>query len=102
MSFQLLDDRVAIIADPEPDEKTSDAGLILPETTNTFEPRYGTVAEVGLGHVSEFTHKYVTPSVEVGQRVMFHPHVGEKWKIEGTEYRILNVREIIGIEIGGE
>ena len=98
MAFQLLEDRIAVTVDPEAEKKT-DSGLVLPDTTNTHEPRYGTVAGVGAGHKSEYTGELVTPNVTVGDRVFFHNLSGETWKIDGTEYRILNVREIIGVDI---
>jgi chaperonin GroES len=97
MAFSLHSDRIAVIADPL--ETTTKSGIHLPETALDYnEPRYGTVAVVGIGHRSEATGELVPMDFAAGQRVFFHKGVGERWVFEDTEYLVLSPREIIGIQ----
>jgi co-chaperonin GroES (HSP10) len=96
MPFQLLDDRVAVIADPL--EEVSASGLILGDA-GLSPLRYGVVANVGLGHISDTTGECVVPNLVEGERVFFHRTSGQPLEIEGTEFIILAPREIIGISV---
>ena len=96
MSFRLLEDRVAILADEVKD--TTESGIVLLPDSAAQEPiRYGTVAAVGEGHKSEYTGICVSPGVNPGDRVFFNRHSGSTLEIEGVEYLFLNKSEIIGI-----
>lgn len=100
MSFSLNSDRVAVIADPL--ETKTAAGLHIPDSAQDYqEPRYGTVAVVGVGHRSETTGELVPMDFNEGDRVFFHKQAGEVWKVEGTEYLFLSPREIHGIADAG-
>jgi chaperonin GroES len=95
MSFRLLHDRIAVIA--EPISETTESGLIIGEAV--MSPlRYGTVANVGTGHVSEHTSELVPMILSNGDRVFFHRVSGQPLEIEGVEYVILSQAEIIGID----
>ena len=98
MAHKLQGDRVSVIADPV--VTTTASGLELPESAVNNVPRYGTVAEVGTGHRSEQTGELIPIDLEPGDRVFFHRVSGEVWEIEGTDYLVLNPREIIGVGIG--
>ena len=56
MSFRLLHDRIAVLADEVSD--TTESGLIVTESAQS-PLRYGTVANAGLGHRSEHTGESV-------------------------------------------
>lgn len=95
MSFRLLHDRVAVLADAQ--AETTESGLIIGEAV--MSPlRYGTVANVGTGHVSEHTSDLVPMILQVGDRVFFHRASGQPLEIDGVEYVILSQGEIIGID----
>ena len=96
MSFRLLHDRIAVLADQVSD--TTESGLIVTESAQS-PLRYGTVANAGLGHRSEHTGESVSLDVKEGDRVFFHRSSGQPLEIENVEYVILSNSEIIGIEI---
>ena len=92
MSFQLLDDRIAVMADEV--EETAPSGLIL--TDSAMSPlRYGTVIHVGTGRTENGVNVPIT--VAVGDRVFWHRSSGGPLTIEGDEFIILGNREIIGV-----
>ena len=96
MTFRLLEDRVAVIADEI--KETTESGLVLLPDSAAQEPiRYGTVHAVGEGHKSDYTGVCVHPGVIEGDRVFFNRHSGSTLEIDGTEYLFLNKSEIIGI-----
>lgn len=94
MSFRLLHDRIAVIADEW--SEVTESGLIVTEAAQPVL-RYGTVANVGTGHVSEHTSELVPMILQVDDRVFFHRASGQPLEIEGVEYVILSQAEIIGI-----
>ena len=103
MSFSLLSDRVAVLADEEPVEKTTVSGLVIPVgDAGPLTATYGTVAFVGIGHRSEHTGELVEMDVKPGQRVFFHPSSGSEWELEGTKYKILAPSELVGIDTSDE
>ena len=68
MSFTLLSDRVAILPDEAPKEKTTDSGLVIPlGDAGPLRPVYGEVRHVGIGHRSEHSSQLVPIDVEVGR-----------------------------------
>jgi chaperonin GroES len=82
-------------------ESKTASGLHIPEGAQDYqEPRYGTVAVVGIGHRSEQTGELVPMDFKVDDRVFFHKAAGEVWKFDGTEYLVLGPREIIGKDDG--
>jgi co-chaperonin GroES (HSP10) len=93
LSFQLFDDRVAVIADEV--EEVAPSGLILTESAQT-PLRYGTIANVGTGHVSDQTGQPVPINCSAGDKVFWHRASGQPLTIAGVEYVILQPREIIG------
>ena len=95
MTFVLKGNRIAVDADKV--NTTTDFGLELPDSVLTNEPRYGTVVAVGAGNRSDHTGELMPPDLEPGDRVFFHRHAGETWKIGATEYLILGAEQIIGV-----
>jgi chaperonin GroES len=95
MSFRLLHDRIAVLADEIPE--TTESGLIISEAAQS-PLRHGKVATVGQGHRSEHTNEPVALDVQEGDRIFFHRASGQPLEIEGIEYVILSNAEIIGIE----
>ena len=94
MAFRLLHDRIAVLADEI--SETTQSGLIVTEAAQS-PLRYGTVANVGTGHVSEHTGELVGMLLAEGDRVFFHRASGQPVEIEGVEYVVLSQSEIIGL-----
>lgn len=96
MSFRLLHDRIAVLA--EEVAETTASGLIVTEAAQT-PLRYGVVTHVGQGIRSAETNEPVSLDVAEGDRVFFHRVSGQPLEIEGVEYVILSNAEIIGINV---
>ena len=95
MAFQLLHDRVAVIADEI--AETTASGLIVAESAQS-PLRYGIVASVGLGNRSDRTNSHTSLDVSEGDRVFFHRSSGQPLEIDGVSYVILLNAEIIGVD----
>ena len=95
MSFRLLHDRVAVLADEIPE--TTESGLIITEAAQS-PLRHGVVTHVGKGHRSDITGNNVDLDVQEGDRVFFHRSSGQPLEIENVEYVILSNGEIIGVQ----
>lgn len=94
MTFRLLEDRIALIADEL--AETTESGLIVTESAQPVL-RYGTVAIVGLGRRSEQSGEIIPIDVKEGDRVFFHRSSGQPLEVEGIEYVFISPREIIGL-----
>ena len=94
MAFRLLNDRIAVI--PHGVEETSASGLILGESAQG-PLRYGIIAHVGNGHVSEHTGERIPLDFVPGDEVFFVRFGGQPLTVDGTEYIFLNPNEIIGV-----
>ena len=95
MTFRLLEDRIAVIADEI--SETTVSGIIVPESGQEIL-RYGTVALVGVGRRSEQSGELVPIDISEGDRVFFHRASGQPMEIEGMEYVVLAPREVIGVQ----
>lgn len=94
--IHLLHDRVAVIADEV--VTTTPSGLHIPEDSSAQEIlRYGKVAIVGTGRVSESGQR-VPIDVTVGQRVFWHKFSGQPLTFDGQEYIFLGSGDIIGVD----
>lgn len=94
MSFELFEDRIAVIPDEE--SETTDAGLLLVSDSARESMRYGTVAVVGKGHRGD-RGDLIPIDVEPGARVFWSRPSGSEITVEGTKYLFLASREIVGV-----
>lgn len=88
-----LGDRVIIEVAKE--EEKSVGGIVLASTAKE-KPQNGTVVAVGEGRLLENGTKAAV-QVAVGQTVMFEKYAGSEVKYDGTEYLIVNEKDIIAI-----
>ena len=96
MKFRPLHDRVLIeVLDGE--EKTS-GGIIIPDTAKE-KPQEGKVVAVGSGTRTD-DGKVLPMDVKVGDYVLFGKWSGTEVKIDGKEYSIMKVSDIMGISKG--
>lgn len=96
--FRLREDRIALIADPPPEDVTP-SGLILMEGSDAGEQmQFGTIVHVGSGHVSDALGQSVLIDLEEGDRVFFNKHsAGPPIEILGEKYTILHAGQIVGV-----
>ena len=75
--------------------QTTTGGIILPDSARE-KPQKGSVVAVGTGRTLDNGNKEPM-DVKVGETVLFAKYGGSDLKYEGTEYKILSIRDILGI-----
>ena len=75
--------------------QTTTGGIILPDSARE-KPQKGEVISVGTGRTLDNGNKEPM-DVKVGEIVLFAKYGGSDIKFEGTEYKILSIRDILGI-----
>ena len=93
ISVRPLDDRVLVR--PEQAEERTAGGIVLPDTAKE-KPARGEIVAVGVGKLLE-NGKRVSPSVKVGDRVLYGKYAGSEVKVGGVEHSILRESEILAI-----
>lgn len=86
-----LEDRVAI--QPLDAEQTTASGLVIPDTAKE-KPQHGKVVAVGPGRIDD-KGKRVPMDIAEGDVVIYSKYGGTEIKHEGTEYLILNARDVL-------
>ncbi len=89
-----LGDRV-VVRSLEAETKTS-SGLVLPDTAQE-KPQLGKVVAAGPGRMTD-EGKRLPMDVKEGDTVVYAKYGGTEIKIEGTEYMILQERDILAIK----
>jgi len=75
--------------------ETSTGGIILPDSARE-KPQKGEVIAVGSGRILDNGNKEPM-DVNIGEVVLFAKYGGTDIKFEGTQYKILSIRDILGI-----
>lgn len=75
--------------------QTTTGGIILPDSARE-KPQKGEVVSVGGGRTLDNGNKEPM-DVKVGEIVLFAKYGGSDIKFEGTEYKILSIRDILGV-----
>jgi chaperonin GroES len=88
-----LADRV-VLKKLEAEEKTS-GGIVLPDTAKE-KPQQGEILAVGPGRVDDKGNRTAL-EVKVGDKVLFAKYSGTEVKIDGTEYLIIQEKDILAI-----
>jgi chaperonin GroES len=77
----------------EEEEKTS-GGIYLPDTAKE-KPIQGEVISVGPGKFIEGKGDRVPPPLRAGDRVIFGKYAGTDVRVEGEEFKILEVKDVL-------
>jgi chaperonin GroES len=93
MNLKPLGDRV-IVKPAEAEEQTA-SGLVIPDTAQE-KPQRGEIVAVGEGKRDEDGER-IPMDVSVGDTVIYGKYGGQEVKVEGTEYKILEERDIYAI-----
>lgn len=93
MKLKPLGDKI-IVERIEPENKTK-GGIVLPDTAKE-KPKEGKVIAVGEGKILDSGSR-VSPSVKVGERVIFTSFAGSEVKIDNKEYLIMNEEDILAV-----
>jgi chaperonin GroES len=87
-----LSDRVLVQA-IEGEQKTK-SGIVLPESAQEKSNQAKVIA-VGPGKYDD--GKLIKPEVKTGDMVLFSEYAGQKVKIDGEEYQIIRVDDILAV-----
>jgi chaperonin GroES len=93
LKIRPLADRVVVKVVEEAD--TTQGGIILPDSAREKQQK-GEVLAVGAGKQLEKGGREEM-DVKVGEIVLFAKYGGSDFKMEGCEYKILSVRDILAV-----
>lgn len=77
-----------ILVSPEKPEKKTEAGIFLPESASGERPQQGKVVAVGESEKIK---------VKKGQTVIYTRYGGAEIKLEGEEYLIVGVKDVLAV-----
>lgn len=93
MDLVPLEDRV-VVKVIEQEDKTK-SGIVLPDTAKE-KPAKGTVLAVGPGRYDD-SGKLLPMPVKKGDIVVFAKYAGTELKLDGEEYLVMRVTDLMGI-----
>jgi len=93
MSFELIDDRIAV---RETKSFKTKGGVILPDNSSMIS-HIGVIITCGPGARSNVTDKRIPLSVNVGDVITFGERSGVQIEIEGEKIRIIRELEILAV-----
>lgn len=91
MNIKPLGDRV-VIKKVEVEEKTK-SGIVLPSSAKE-QPQMAEVLAIGSGITNDEKKK---EQLKVGDKVIFAKYSGTEVKLDGEEYTILKLNDILGV-----
>ena len=91
----MLHDRLLVEVDGEAGERRSTGGIVIPDSA-TEKPIKGEVVAVGAGKALD-NGSTRTPSVKVGDKVLFGKYAGTEVKLDGTEFLVVKEDDILAI-----
>jgi chaperonin GroES len=94
VNIKPLEDRILIQSLEA--EQTTASGLVIPDTAKE-KPQEGTVIAVGPGRFDESGANRIPLDVKVGDVVIYSKYGGTEVKYAGSEYLLLNARDILAI-----
>lgn len=77
-----------ILVSPEKPEKKTDAGIFLPDSSSPERPQQGKIVAVGDSEKIK---------VKKGQTVIYTRYGGAEVKVDGEEYLIVGVKDVLAI-----
>lgn len=93
MNIKPLSDHIFV--EPLNEEKTTKAGIIIPDTAEE-KPVTGIVIAVGPGKTSD-DGKIIPMNVKVGDRILFTKYAPNEIKIEDKEYLVIREDDVLAI-----
>ena len=100
MNLQPLEDRIVVRTAEA--EETTVSGLVIPDTAKE-KPQQGEVLAVGPGRRSDQTGEIIPLDIEVGDTVVYSKYGGTEISLEGTDYLVLNARDVLAkVSTGGK
>ncbi len=72
------------------------AGIVLPDTVDKEKPEKGEVVAIGPGKLLDNGSR-ATPSVKVGEKVIFKKYSPDEVKVDGQEYLVISEGDIMAV-----
>ena len=94
MKIKPLSDFVLI--EPVKEEKTTKAGIVIPDTAEGEKPQRGKIVSVGPGRLNDKGER-IALSVKEGDLVLFKKYGPDEIKVDGVEYLIGREEDILAI-----
>ncbi|MBP9758841.1 co-chaperone GroES [Candidatus Dojkabacteria bacterium] len=85
-----------ILVEPVSDERTTQTGIVLPDTVNKEKPQKGKVVALGTGKMDQ-NGKVLPFNVKVGDIVMFKKYSPDELEIDDKEYLIMDEEAILAV-----
>lgn len=77
------------------DTEQTQGGIFIPDSAKE-KPQKGEVIAVGLGKMNDKGEREPL-DVEAGQKVLYAKYAGTDVKMDGTEYKILSIKDALAI-----
>ena len=77
------------------DTEQTQGGIFIPDSAKE-KPQKGEVVAVGLGKMNDKGEREPL-DVEVGQKVLYAKYAGTDVKMDGTEYKILSIKDALAV-----
>ena len=77
------------------DTEQTQGGIFIPDSAKE-KPQKGEVVAIGLGKMNDKGEREPL-DVEVGQTVLYAKYAGTDVKMDGTEYKILSIKDALAI-----
>lgn len=85
-----------VVIKPLEAEEMTKSGLYIPETANKEKPKQGEVVAISATNISD--HGTELPiEMKVGDKVLYGQYSGEDVKVDGIEYKIVEMTSVRAI-----
>ncbi|MFH0820343.1 MAG: co-chaperone GroES [Candidatus Peregrinibacteria bacterium] len=85
-----------VVIKPLQPEEVTKSGIVIPDTANKEKPQEGEVIAVSKTNISS-SGTVLPIEVKVGDKVLYGRYSGEDVKVEGQEYKIVEMTSIRAI-----
>lgn len=85
-----------ILVKPVVNEKTTSAGIVLPDTVDSEKPHKGEIVNLGTGKLNDKGEK-VAFNVKIGDTIIFKKYSPDEIEIDGQDYLIMTEDDILGV-----
>src|SRR5512136_163121 len=85
-----------VVIKPLEQEEMTKSGIVIPDTANKEKPQEGEVVGVSKTNISS-TGTALPIEIKVGDRVLYGRYSGEDVKVDGVEYKIVEMTSIRAI-----
>lgn len=90
-------DRILVRPDPDPVEKVSRGGIIIPKTVEPSNMRTGRVVKIGPGMPMFNGDRWPMPDCNIGDHVVYFRPGTTRVKIDGEEYISMHQESVCAV-----